>query len=479
MHTQRAHSLPKAVPHPKASDDFRDRQWAGLNALLALSDPMPTPAVPTPSRGLLPRRIHTLLKDRTLRGALALMLSSVMAGSLGFAFWAVTARNHDASALGSASAEVSAISFLAMVGSLNLSSFFARFLPVAGWGTRRLILTCYGGVGLASLVCAAIFLMTPLANGLVIGGGLGRLAFVLCVILTSVFAIQDGGLIGFGRFELVPIENILVALFRLALLPLMPIFFSMEAGILWSWALPMTVAVLAVNILVVGPFAGGQAKQRPNLPSFGELGRFVAVDSVSIAVYSATATFLPALVTRQFGAREGGYFYVPWVIATMIIVLLTNITTSMVREAIVHPRKADFAIRRSLRLILLVVVVLVAGTSLMSRLALAPLGSAFAVHGAPLLRWIGLAAPATAVIVLFWTVCLVRKDPWPTFAINLAMSVGVLGGVLQLGRGTEIARVGMIYCIVQWGAATVVAIPTVRALRVIRHGSGIPSSRGP
>ena len=67
-------------------------------------------------------------------------------------FWSVTAHHQDASAVGSVSAEVSSITFLASVGSLNLINVFARFLPEAGWHARRLILTSYGAAALS--VCS-------------------------------------------------------------------------------------------------------------------------------------------------------------------------------------------------------------------------------------------------------------------------------------------------------------------------------------
>ncbi len=397
------------------------------------------------------------------------MLSAAMAGVLGFVFWTLSAHHHSASTIGSVSAEVSAISFLAVVGGLNLSSFFARFLPVAGRSSRRMIMTSYGAVALASLSAAIIFLATPLARGLILGGGAGRLAFAACVIISSIFNIQDGGLVGFGRFGWVPIENVLVALSRLALLLLAASFLSVSSAILWSWALPMVLSVVVVNILVVGPLASKQKEHQPRLPSFGELSHFVAIDSVTTAVYAAVNAFLPALVTRQLGASEGGYFYVPWVIATMVTLLLCNISTSMIREVAAHPDKAGVAIRRSMGLALVVMVAVMVVCLLMSRLVLAPLGSAFAIHGAVLLRWVGLAVPATAIIVLFWAVCLVRRRPWPVFALNITTSGMILGAVLMLGHGSDVSRVGLIYCIVQWAAALAVSWPTARALRVIRH----------
>jgi hypothetical protein len=398
------------------------------------------------------------------------MLSAVMAGGLGFVFWALTAHYHNASIVGSVSAEVSSITFLATVGSLNLTSIFARFLPVAGSSARRLILASYGAVALTGLLAAAVFLMIPFSAGLVHGGEFGRFAFTGCVVLNSVFNIQDGGLVGFGRFGWVPVENILVASARLALLALAATFFSTSIGILWSWTLPMMIAVVAVNVLILGPLAREQVRTRPNLPPLGELGRLVAIDSTTTAVYAAVTTFLPALVTVRLGASKGGYFYVPWIITTMAGVLLTSILISMVREAVAHPERADHTIRRSTRLVMLVVIVVMIACLLVPRLILAPLGPSFAVQGASLLRWTGLAMPATAVIVLFWAACLVRRRPWPVLAVNLSISGAIVGGVLLLGRGADIGRVGMIYCIVQWAAAAVVSLPTSRALRVIRHG---------
>jgi O-antigen/teichoic acid export membrane protein len=424
-------------------------------------------------------RVLALLKDPALRGGLALMVSAVTAGCLALIFWSVTAHHQHASGVGSVSAEVSSISFLAAMSSLNLINVFARFLPEAGWHARRLILVSYGAAALTGLLAATIFLLTPMAAGLVLGGGPGRLAFAACVMLCSIFSIQDGGLIGFGRSTWVPVENILVALARLALLPVAAAFLSAPIGVLWSWALPMAIAVLVVNVLNIGVLAGQQAKQRPSLPAVGELGRFVAIESVTTAMSSAVSAFLPALVTLRLGASQGGYFYVPWIIATMISLLLSSLLISMVRETVARPEKADSTIGRSMLFGLLVIIVAMTICLLLPKLVLAPLGPDFAAHGAPLLRWVGLALPATAVNLLFWAACLVRRRPWPVFAVNFATSFAIVGGVLILGHGASISRIGMIYCIVQWAIAALVSFPTITALRVVRQRKESSRSLGP
>jgi O-antigen/teichoic acid export membrane protein len=246
-------------------------------------------------------------------------------------------------------------------------------------------------------------------------------------------------------------------------------FMSERIGVLWSWALPMAIAVLAVNVVIIGPLAGGQRNQRPRLPTAGQMGRFVAIESVTTAVAAAVTAFLPALVTQRLGSTQGGYFYVPWMIATMVSLPLMSILISMVREAVARPEKADATVRRSLGIVLLVVVVAMAACLLLPNLVLAPLGSSFVSHGAALLRWIGLSVPAVAVNLTYWSTCLVRRRPWPVLAVNLATSSAIVGGVMTLGPGSNISRVGLIYCMAQWAVAVVVSLPTITALRVVRQ----------
>jgi hypothetical protein len=400
-----------------------------------------------------------------------------VAGGLGFVFWAFTAHHQGASAVGAISAEVSSITFLAAVGSLNLVSIFGRFLPVAGWRARRLIVTGYGSASLAGLVLSAVFLFTPLAKGLIIGGEVGRFAFVMFVVVNSVFNIQDGGLIGFGRFGWIPAENASVALLRFLLLPVAAIFLSAREGVLGAWALPMVIAVVVVNIFNLGPLPSQQMGDRPNLPKIGELSRLVGVGSLSNSVNATVTAFLPALVTHRLGSVQGGYFYVPWTITTMGILLLNNVTTSMVREVVANPKRAGLAIRRSVMLAALMGIVIMVACLFFARLILTPLGPGFALHGAPLLKWTGLAMPATAAIVLFWAVCLIRRRPLRSFGVNLLAAISIVSGVLLLRPGSDISRVGMIYCTVQWAVAAVLAVPTFAGLRSITRNRDWESRR--
>jgi O-antigen/teichoic acid export membrane protein len=467
--------------------DYRRRQSVGLNFLVSLARsqaatggfPAIMPIAETRQQRMLEQpqaefvpsgsRVLGLLRDPALRSAVALALSAILSGALGLVFWARTAHYQSTATVGHVSAEVSAISFLAVIGGLNLAVAFVRFLPLAGWSTRRMLLASYTASASVGLLASAIFMLTPLSKALILDGTAGRFAFTLCVVINSVFMFQDGGLVAFGKATWVPVENLLVAIARLGLIAIIAksVSLSATAGILWSWAVPMGLSVLVVTTLSLGPLAGRQSRMRPELPANRELMRWVSIEAATTIVGSSVIAFLPALVTWRLGDIQGAYFFVPWTIATMGSLLLTNVFISMVREVITAPKTAAVTINRSIRLAGAVAIAGVLGCTVLGKLVLLPLGSGYAIYGSSFLRWIGFSFPATAIIMLYFAVCLVKIRPGMIFAANCAMTIGTIGGLMTLGHGTSIAMVGAIYCSVQWVVAAACAIPAVRGIRAI------------
>lgn len=410
-----------------------------------------------------------VLRDPALRSAIALALSAILSGALGLVFWAKAAHYQAPVVVGHVSAEVSAISFLAVIGGLNLATAFPRFLPLAGWNTRRVLLASYAASATVGLIASAIFMLTPLSSKLVLDGTAGRWAFTLCVVINSIFMFQDGGLVGFGKAAWVPVENLLVAVARLGLIAFIArsVSHTASVGLLWSWAVPMGIAVLAVNSLSFGPLAGRLAKKRPNLPPTRRLLQWVGIEAATTLVNASVTAFLPALVAWRLGDVQGAYFFVPWTIATMASLLLTNVFISMVREVVAAPERAAVTIGRSIKLVAAVTLAGVVGCTVLAQFVLLLLGHDYAIYGASFLRWIGLSLPATAINLLYVAVCLIKFRPAIIFAANCVITVGTIGGLMLLHPGTSIAMVGVIYCAVTWAVAVACAIPAVRGIRDI------------
>jgi hypothetical protein len=399
------------------------------------------------------------------------MASSVGAGLLTFLFWTIVARHATPAMVGSASAELAAVTFLASVGSLNMLNVFARFLPEAGSYCRRFVFTGYVAAGASTLVIATAFVATPWGGRLVVGGAPGRIFFVILAAATGIFLVQDGALIGLGRAALVPVENVLVACGRLLLI-VTAMTVAETRGIIVAWAIPLILAVVTVNTVILSRWSREHPDQPPRLPSRRLLGKFVAVESVTTAVAAVMWAFLPAIVLQFMGAEAAGLFYVPWLIATTAFLLLTSILISMVREAVARPREAAAIIARSLWLCGGLALGAGLGCVFLGPTLLGAMGPAYAEGSGPLVVWIGLSIPPSAVVLVYWAVCLIRRAPWPMFAVNVAITSLTVGGIAVTETG-DIGTVGQLYCAVQWAVAIAVGWPTVRRLRSLMTPTGV------
>jgi hypothetical protein len=436
------------------------------------------PAIASPYHGRHRRAAQRRAANVAARSSIALMASAIGSGLLTFAFWLVVARGKGAQGVGSAAAEISTVTFLAGVGSLNMINVFARFLPEAGGSAQRLIVSSYGATLIAGSGVACVFLATPVASRLIIGGTGGKIGFVVLVVTVSIFMIQDGGLIGFGKAVWVPVENTLVGVVRLITLPIIATVVVGAGGALWSWSIATGAAVLVVNMILILRLAPALSDQASRLPVRRSLIKFIAIESVTTAVSSSVSAFLPAIVADSQGSTTAGYFYIPWLVATTVALLLQNILIAMVREAVANPGTRVEAVKGQLKLGSLIVLGGVAACSAFPHEVLRVLGVDFANHGAGLLRWIGFSIPGTAVGLLYWSLCLLRQRPWPLFLMNVVNSVAMIGGILEF-RHIALTSIGMLFCGVQWTIAVGVAIPLARALRGILNPNPVDVARAP
>ncbi|KAA1425831.1 hypothetical protein [Nocardioides antri] len=409
---------------------------------------------------------HTEARRAAATSSFALIASAVGTAATTYLFWVVVARRDGADVVGAAAAQIATITFLGSAASLNLTDVLARFLPGAGELTGRLIGRSYLAAGCAAALAALAFLATPWGSAA--STGIGAVGFAVLVVLSAIFLIQDGGLIGLGKAAWVPLENVTMGVARLALLPLCGLVAATSGYAVLAWGIAMGTAVVVLNAIVLGRLAP-RAHGRPRLPEPHELRRFVAVESANTAVVTAVATFLPAVVTFTMGPRAGGYFYVPWMLIAIGTLLLSNVLITAVREAVADPAAAPTVLRGQLRLEAALVAAGTAGCALLPQVPLALLGGDFAHEAEGLLRWLGLALPGTAALLLFWALCLILQRPWPVLLANVATAGCVLAAVVAYGETLGLAGVGAVYCATQTVGGLAVLPVTVRWLRSLLH----------
>jgi O-antigen/teichoic acid export membrane protein len=335
------------------------------------------------------------------RDGLALVLSSGLTSVIGLLYWVVAARLFAPVTVGVNNALISTMTLLGVAAQLNLGNALLRFVPVAGGSARRLVLTCYAvGLAVAGLVGAVFALGAAWwAPELSEAVGVGPLVafFALSTPVWTVFVMQDYVLTALKRATLVPVENLVFSLLKIALLVpgALVAFFG---AIAVSWVLATALVVLAVTgyLLRALPSSADDASPSPVRPR--TVARFVSADWLGGLSTLAVEFGLPLLVLVTLGAEQAATFGVAWAIAYGMYLVSHGMGQSMVAHVAADPATLAAARRsmvtRSLALLVPAALVIVPGAGLI----LSVFGAHYVATGTTLLALSSLSAIPNAIV---------------------------------------------------------------------------------
>jgi O-antigen/teichoic acid export membrane protein len=408
-------------------------------------------------------------RSRVQLDGLALMFSTAATAASSLLFWVLAARRYPTGSVGLGSAEINAFTMLAAFAQLNLLATFLRFLASSGNRAVRFLATGYGAIVVAALLAGGGYLALGLSNGFLAGARPWEYAvFVLAVPVFAVFVVQDGVLTAFAKAPWVPVENLSVAVMRLALLGLLvPVLISgpsqSRPGIVAAWAVPTLIAVAVVNTAVFRRLGPAHVRRTPHgssLPPRRQLISFIAGQYVSNSVANVITYVPQLLVLHLLGPEAAAYVNVPWLILVSTQTLLWNIGMSFVAEVTRSPERLAAHIRSMLRLGGLVTLGWTVALLIGAPLLLGLQGKDFAAQGTGLLRLLALSFPGTAVVIVFSLISSLERRIWRLVVVNAIGAVALVGGLEWLAADRGIIAVGWVYLAVQGGLALAL-LPTV------------------
>ena len=397
-----------------------------------------------------------------LRNGHVLTLSSMLAATLGAAFWVLATHWYDTATVGRSYAALSAVMLLSGIGQLNLADVLVRFVPAAGPHAGRLARRCYAASALFSIVVAVAFLvLVP-----VVAPDLGYLrqpAVAVCFVAGaagySIFVLQDGALTGLRRTGWVLGENALFAAVKAGLLALCGIL-ALGAGILASWVAALIVALVVTNIFLFRHAVPEQGQERRDAAAPQRLLGYAAADYVGAQFRMAAYNVVPLLVLNRLGPDGSAYFSLAWVIAYTLFMVAYNMGSSLIVEAARAPERLGEQTRRVLRHN----AVLLAAASLLLVVAapwlLSLFGPQYAQHGTALLRLLALASLPNLLLSVAVDVARARRRLSWAVGLQAVLCVLVLGLSMWLIPLLGVTGVG-----VAWLAAEcVIGVPLLLAL---------------
>ncbi|KNE78966.1 membrane protein [Streptomyces fradiae] len=440
---------------------------------------------PDAPRGPRPRRLRRLLPrpaggSPLFRNAYALMVNTGISAVLGLGFWLAAARYYTEEAVGQGSAAIAAMKLLAGLTALTLTGAMARFIPVAGRATGRLVLRTYAASSVVVAVAAVVFLLTLDLWGpsyRFLHGPLNGLGFVAAVVLWSLLTLQDGVLTGLRSAFWVPVGNTAFSAVKLVLLVLIAASVP-TAGVFVSWVAAIAVSVVPLGLLVfrrLVPRHEAAAGPETRPPGLREVGRFLAGDYTGSLFALAVVYLVPVIVAAQVGSADNAYFYIATTIGGTVNLLALNMGASLTVEGAHDPgRLAEncrAALLRMARIMLPVGVLLFAGAPLI----LGVFGEGYAREATPLLRLFAVGAVLRVVIEVYFAVLRAQSRTSGLAALQGTLCVLVLGLTLLLLPRMGLTGAGIAEVV---SLALVASVAGWKLLRLLRTAGRAESEAG-
>ncbi|MFD8044619.1 lipopolysaccharide biosynthesis protein [Streptomyces chartreusis] len=420
--------------------------------------------------------------SQLFRNAYALMINTGVSAVLGLGFWLAAARYYSESAVGQGSAAIAAMKFLAGLTAVTLTGALARFIPVAGRRSGRLIFRTYAGSCVIVALAAGVFLVTLDLWGpsyRFLNGPLNGLFFVVAVIAWNLLTLQDGVLTGLRSALWVPVGNTVFSAVKLGLLVAFAVAIP-TAGVFVSWVAAIAVSVLPLGWLVfrrLVPRHAAATAEHTRPPSLKEIGRFLAGDYTGSLFSLAVVYLIPVIVAAQVSSEDNAYFYITATIGGTVNLLAINMGASLTVEGAHDPGRlaanTRAALRRMARIMIPVAAILFFGAPWI----LGVFGPGYADAATPLLRWFAVGGLLRVVMETYFAVLRAQSRTAGLAWLQGLLCALVLGLTLvllpRMGlTGAGVAEIASL--------SVIVAIAAPRLYRTVRASQGeVPEDAAP
>ncbi len=411
-------------------------------------------------------KLKQFLTTPLYSNAFYLILNYAVMSFLGFFFWMVVARFYTEFEVGFSAAIISAISLLAAISVFGLNSSLIRFLPQAS-KPAEFINSCFTLGGLISLVVAGVFLAgleiwSPNLS-FIKENVIFTLAFIAFTLAWTLSALVDATFIARRGARFVLYKNTIFSLVKIPL-PVILILFFHTFGIVASWGVAISIA-LAVSFFLF--LRRVQKSYRPvpslNLNLIKRVGQYSGGNYLANLLLQAPAWIMPLVVLNLMGAKQNAYFYVTWMIASLLFAIPSGVASSLFVEGSHFKERFKENVIKSLKFTFLLLIPAVVLLVLVGKWLLLAFGQSYSANAWQLLQILVISGLPIGIIRIYISVLRVTHRLGELMVIEGLMAVIILVGSFLIIPSTGIIGIGYVFV----GVQTAVAIYILSARRLI------------
>jgi O-antigen/teichoic acid export membrane protein len=317
------------------------------------------------------------------------MATSAMMALFGFFFWVVVARFYTEAEVGYSSAIISAASLIAVLSLVGLDSSLIRFLPQAE-KPRQLINSSFTITTLISMAMAGIFvagieLWSPTLN-FIKGNAVFSTVFIVTTPLFALSCLVSSTFIAKRRAGFVLSANTITSLIRIPLPMIFALFFH-SFGIVASWGIALGIS-MAFSLFLFLPMVQKHYTPVPtlNLDLIKSIWKYSGGNYLVSFLAFFPTTILPIMVVNLLGPVQNAYFYIAWMMGTLLFSIPLGVSHSLFAEGSHFHDKLKEQVAKSLKFNFLLLVPAIIFLILIGKWILLVFGQSYSLNALTLLR---------------------------------------------------------------------------------------------
>jgi O-antigen/teichoic acid export membrane protein len=278
--------------------------------------------------------LRRLTHDSLARNSVLIMASTVGTSGLGYLFWMVAAHTLPPSAVGAATALISASTVVSMLSNLGIGHMFIQRLPGTAprvWSRIVSSGLLFGCAATAITAIVAALVLPRLAPNFAV---LSLPALLATAIALTATTLLDYVFVAHRASHGMLWRNLALAAGKVLMLPVGTAGgLHSTAAVLLAWTLP-SFAVSAVT-LAAGP---GRLKPGSRLSVAGlrseipYVRKALAGHHLINLAQAGPGALLPVLVTARLGASDNAHFYVAWMTASVLFMVSPAVASAFYAE---------------------------------------------------------------------------------------------------------------------------------------------------
>lgn len=379
-----------------------------------------------------------------------LMINQVVVALGGFVFWIIAARFLITEAVGLAGAILPAVSLIASISDLGLSSGLIRFLPNAGSKTNKMLNTSFSLFILVSLVASLIYLFglglwSP-ALLILRSHPLYFVGFIIFVLASGLIALLNSTFIAFLSSKFTSFMSLATSLLSIPLFFAFNSLFQSFSSIVAARG-SATIIALLVGVIILLPRINRVYSPRPQISKgiVKEIIPYSIGNHIGYFIGAIVPWLLPLIVLNVLGAEANAYFYIAWAMALTLMVIPTALSMSAFAESSHKEESLQKNLANGLRLSILFELPVLAIIFAFGDKILLLFGKDYS-EGSKMVLWLLSLNILPATIVCFYTIYgRVKANFKIIIGTNAALTVFILSLTFFLAPRFEVEGVAGAY----------------------------------